>query len=431
MQTNRRTFLTTLSAAGSSLALPSTLGARDQTTSTAEPPRRKIAFLGTVVRTHSHSQHFLDRLAMGYGWGGAWQEPRLEIASVFIDQFPEKGDLARQRVKKYGLKLYQDIENALTLGTGKLAVDGVVIIAEHGDYPGNAKGQKLYPRYDWFKKCVKVFEASGRSVPVFNDKHLSTEWNECVEMVEDAKRLNFPFFAGSSLPVTRRMPSLDMPHGAPLKESVCVAYGGVDSYDIHALETAQCMSERRKGGEAGIKSVHALRNEKLWEVLSRPERRDTRRLIRSALTRSHNLPVETGYYSGRIDFKWIREQFANATGYLIEHLDGFRTTMLLVNIRDFNYAGLRADNDEVISTQMYLPMPTHGSSTADFFHPLCRHIEDCVLTGKVPYPAERTLLTSGMVIAGVNSLHRGGVRIETPEMNIAYRVGEESTYWRD
>ena len=431
MQTNRRTFLTTLSAAGSSLALPSTLGARDQTTSAAERPRRKIAFLGTVVRTHSHSQHFLDRLAMGYGWGGAWQEPRLEIASVFIDQFPEKGDLARQRVKKYGLKLYPDIENALTLGTGKLAVDGVVIIAEHGDYPGNAKGQKLYPRYDWFKKCVKVFEASGRSVPVFNDKHLSTEWNECVEMVEDAKRLNFPFFAGSSLPVTRRMPSLDMPHGAPLKESVCVAYGGVDSYDIHALETAQCMSERRKGGEVGIRNVQALRNDKLWAALAAPGRGATRRLIVSALTRSHNLPVETGYYSGRIDFKWIREQFANATGYLIEHLDGFRTTMLLVNIRDFNYAGLRADNDEVISTQMYLPMPTHGSSTADFFHPLCRHIEDCVLTGKVPYPAERTLLTSGMVIAGVNSLHRGGVRIETPEMDIAYQVGKESTYWRD
>ena len=141
--------------------------------------------------------------------------------------------------------------------------------------------------------------------------------------------------------------------------------------------------------------------------------------------------METGYYSGRIEFKWIREQFANATGYLIEHLDGFRTTMLLVNIRDFTYAGLRADNNEIISTLMYLPMPTHGSSTADFFHPLCRHIEDCVLTGKVPYPAERTLLTSGMVIAGVNSLHRGGVKIETPEMDIAYQVGKESTYWRD
>ena len=140
------------------------------------------------------------------------------------------------------------VESALTLGGKELAVDGVLIIAEHGDYPSNDKGQRLYPRYDWFKKCVSVFERSNKGVPVFNDKHLSTTWEECMEMVDDAKRLKFPFFAGSSLPVTRRMPAIDIPHDVPMKESVCVAYGGVDSYDFHALETAQCMSERRKGG---------------------------------------------------------------------------------------------------------------------------------------------------------------------------------------
>lgn len=422
--TSRRAFLTRLSAAGvlSSTSLPA-LGAPDG-------KRKTVAFLGTEVRQHSHSQHFLDRLAMGYGWKGHWQKPRVDIASVYLDQFPENGDLGKQRVAKYGLTLSENIEHALTLGTGKLAVDGVVIIAEHGKYPTNEKGQRLYPRYKWFKECAKVFEKSGRGVPVFNDKHLSTDWKECREMVADAKRLKFPFFAGSSLPVTRRMPSLDMPHGTPLKESVCVAYGGVDSYDIHALETAQCMSERRKGGEVGIKRVLALRNEALWKHLAQPSRADTRRLMVSALTRSHNLPVEGGYYTGPITFEWAREKFASATGYFIEHLDGFRTSMFLVGIRDFNYAGLRADNDEIISTQMYLPMPGHGSSTADFFHPLVRHIEDSVLTGKVPYPAERTLLTSGMVIAGVNSLHEGKL-IETPEMNIRYQVGPESTYWRD
>ena len=106
-------------------------------------------------------------------------------------------DLGRDRVKRYGLKLYPSIEEALTLGTGKLAVDGVVIIAEHGKYPRNEKGQTLYPRYEWFKECVKVFEKSGRGVPVFNDKHLSTTWARCKEMVDDAKRLKFPFFAGS------------------------------------------------------------------------------------------------------------------------------------------------------------------------------------------------------------------------------------------
>ena len=392
--------------------------------------RKKIAFLGTEVRTHSHAQHFLDRLTLGYGWRGAWQEPRVDVASVYIDQFPE-GDLARGRIERHGLKLYPSIAEALTLSTGKLAVDGVVIIAEHGKYPNNEKGQKLYPRYEWFKECVRVFEASGRGVPVFNDKHLSTTWERCAEMVADSKRLDFPFFAGSSLPVTRRMPSIDMPHGVPLKESVCVAYGGVDSYDIHALETAQCMSERRRGGEVGIRSVHAVRGAPMWEMLAKPEREATRQLMVSALTRSHNLPVEGGYYINRITFDWARRVFPNALAYFIEHRDGFRTTMFLVSIRDFNYAGLRSDNGEIISCQMYLPMPGHGSSTADFFHPLARHIENTVITGKVPYPVERTLLTSGMTLAGVESLHRGQTPVETPEMSVRYQVGPESTFWRD
>ena len=69
-----------------------------------------------------------------------------------------------------------------------------------------------------------------------------------------------------------------LPHGIPLKESVCAGYGGVDSYDFHALETAQCMSERRRGGETGIKSVHAMRGPRLWEYLGRGDRADTRNL---------------------------------------------------------------------------------------------------------------------------------------------------------
>lgn len=207
---------------------------------TDSQPRKKIAFLGTVVTTHSHAQHFLDRLTQGYIWQGRWQLPRVDVASVFIGQFPEQ-DLARGRIARHGLRSCSDITEALTLGGKDLAVDGVVLIAEHGDYPSNDKGQKLYPRHKWFKEVVRVFESSGRSVPVFNDKHLSTSWDECVEMVADSERLKFPFLAGSSLPVTWRLPSIEMPLNTPLSESVCVAYGGVDSYDIHALETAQCM----------------------------------------------------------------------------------------------------------------------------------------------------------------------------------------------
>lgn len=250
-------------------------------------------------------------------------------------------------------------------------------------------------------------------------------------MVADAKRLGFGFLAGSSLPVTWRLPSIDMPYDARLRESVCVAYGGVDSYDFHAYETAQCMSERRRGGEVGIRSVQALRGEKLWSALESDDRRITRELLAAALTRSHNLPVEGGYPTDRVTFEWARRALPDTLGLLVEHRDGFRTTAFLTAIRDFNYAGYLADKDEILTCQMYLPMPGHSSTTADFFNPLVRHIEDLVLTGRPNYPVERTLLTSGMVIGGVESLHRGEALVETPEMEVVYRGPRESSFWRE
>lgn len=419
---SRRRFLVTSVGA---VSLPSVLRAQSP-----NPDRRpRIAFLGTVVFRHSHSQHFLDRLTAGYTWNGRWQAPRVEVAGVYIDQFPER-DLGKQRIERRRLKTFPSITETLTLGGDKLAVDGVVIIGEHGDYPTNEMGQTLYPRYKWFKEVVKVFEDSGRSVPVFNDKHLSTDWDECVEMVADSHRLEFPFLAGSSLPVTRRMPAIDLPFGADLTESVCVAYGGVDSYDFHALETAQCMSERRRGGEVGIRSVYAVRGEKLWQLLDSDDRKITRDLMVAALTRSHNLPVEGGFPTAPVTYEWAKQALSDTLAYFVDHSDGFRTTVFMTNIRDFNYAGYIRDTGKIVSCQMYLPMPGHGSTTADFFNPLTRHIENTIRDRRAPYPVERTLLTSGMVIGGVKSLYAGQSLIETPEMQVKYQGPEESHFWR-
>ncbi len=389
--------------------------------------RKKVALIGTVMFKNSHAMHFIDRLALGYTWEGQWHQPPMDLVSLYIDQFPE-GDLARGRARRYNVPLFKSIADALTLGTGKLAVDGVIIIGEHGDYPVNEKGQTLYPRYEFFKEVVKVFETSGSSVPVFNDKHLSTDWTKCTEMVADAKRLGFPFLAGSSLPVTRRLPAIDLPWGTPLSESVGIGYGGVEKYDFHGLETAQCMSERRRGGEVGIKSVQAMRSAKMWELVA--ARDNTQRLLVAALSRSHTLPVE----EGRLDptsFEWARKTFPDAFAYFIEHRDGFRTTLFMLPIRDFNYAGLNSETGEITSCQMFLPMPGSVSTTADFFNPLVHHIETMVQENRARYPVERTLLTSGMLIAAVDSLHRDGAIIETPEMDVRYTAPKESTFWCD
>ena len=308
-------------------------------------------------------------------------------------------------------------------------MDGVVIIGEHGKYLRNEKGQTQYPRYKWFKQIVRLFEESGRAVPVFNDKHLSTSWPECAEMVADAQRLQFPFHAGSSLPVTERIPAIDLPLDTPLKESLCICYGGVDSYDFHGLETAQCMSERRRGGESGVRAIHAVRGSRMWDQLS--ARPDTVKLFLAALARSHTVRPPEGLTIAAPSLDRARRASADAVGYFIEHNDGFRTTMLLCNglVQDFTYAGLKA-NGGVISTQMHLPMPMQISTTADFFNPLVNHIEAMVQTNRAPYPVERTLLTSGMTLFAVDSLHRGGVEVATPELNVHYRATRQSTFWR-
>src|SRR5204862_4503590 len=135
--------------------------------------------------------------------------------------------------------------------------------------------------------------------------HLSTDWKECVEMVATSKRLGFPFLAGSSLPVTWRMPVTEFAKGVPLVQSVSICYGGIDSYDFHGLETAQCMSERRAGGEVGIKSIHAVRGQKVWDMLA--QREATQKPFFAAVSRSHTCRGPSGYTYGMPDLNWLRE----------------------------------------------------------------------------------------------------------------------------
>jgi hypothetical protein len=425
----RREFIGAAAKAAVAATLFESSQSRSESESGTDEGHKNVSLIATEVRKLSHAQHFVDRLLEGYGWQGRHHYPRLKLASLYVDQFPE-GDLSRDRARRHGVRIYPSIHEALTLGGSKLAVDGVLIIGEHGQYPRNAKGQTLYPRYRFFKEVVRVFEESGRAVPVFNDKHLSTDWSQCVEMVEDARRLGFPFLAGSSLPVTCRVPSLELALGTPLQESICVGYGGVDSYDFHGLETAQCMSERRVGGEVGVRSIHAVKGEKVWRLLA--DREPTRRLLLAALARSFTCTAPPGYTAVPPTLTWLAQASPGAVAYFIEHLDGFHTTFLLLNgvVQDFTYAGFAKDTGRIRSCQMYLPMPPVNTSLADFFNPLMNNIEQTFTSGTATYPVERTLLTSGMTLFAVESLFRGEVPLLTPELKVSYQAPAQSTFWR-
>ncbi|MBI2192641.1 MAG: hypothetical protein HYU36_11720 [Planctomycetes bacterium] len=392
--------------------------------------RPKIAALATIVHKYSHAQHFVDRFLEGYGWNGRHHRPPMDLVSLYVDQIGEN-DLSRARAQRFpGTRIYPTIAEALTLGGSRLAVDGVLLIGEHGNYPRNEKGQTLYPRYDFFMQTVKVFEASGRSVPVFNDKHLSWSWDQAKEMVEISRRLGFAFMAGSSLPVTWRTPSLEMPLGCRIEEALCVGYGGPDSYDIHALETVQCMVERRDRGETGVEWLEAYRGDRFWRA--HHERVWSRELFEAALCRSHTLqPARAGFNHVLPTLDELKTLVKDPIAYHYEHRDGLRCTMILLNglVQDFNFAARLPDRADPFSTQMYLPMPPGRTTLANFFSPQVNNVERMFLTGRPSYPVERTLLTTGLTAVGVDSLFLGQRKLDTPHLGIAYRATEESTFW--
>ena len=322
--------------------------------------RPRIAAIVTEYRKASHAQGIVDRFLDGYGWESRHYHPRVDIVSMYLDQKP-RNDLSEERVRRHpGLKIYPTIAEALTLGGDRLAVDGVLSIGEHGRYPRNEKGQRLYPRYEFFQKIVEVFRRSGRGVPVFNDKHLSWNWAWAKEMVETARTLGFPFMAGSSLPVTWRLPAVDVPQGATVSEIVCVGYGGLDSYDFHGLETLQCMAERRKGGETGVVAVRALRGAPVWKALaagSWDRGGCDLELFEACLCRSHTLgSPRPGYGNAYPEPGQMPALARDPMLYRIEYADGLKATLLMLSglVHDFTVALRVAGEARPLSTQMYL-----------------------------------------------------------------------------
>jgi len=393
--------------------------------------RLRLAAVVTEFRKFSHAEHIVDRFLFGYGWEGRHHKPDMDVVSLYVDQKPV-GDLSRSRAQEFSkMRMAPTIADALC-GGGTLDVDGVLLIGEHGTYPRNEKGQTLYPRYEFFAQIIDVFRKSGRSVPIFNDKHLSWNWDRAQEMVATSRALGFPLMAGSSLPVTRRLPAIDFPFDAMPTEVMAVGYGGVDAYDFHVLETIQCMVERRRGGETGVAAVQAIRGDDVWTRMKAGSWQAggwDADLFGACLCRSIQLgSARAGYsdvYPTEAD---VRTLVKTPVAYRIEYRDGLKATMLLLNglVTDMTFAARLRGESDVFSCLMYLP----HRDVCNFFSPLVRQAESMFLTGKSPRPIERTLLTTGLTAAGVESLWRGQQRIETPHLSVAYQAGVESAFWR-
>jgi hypothetical protein len=427
LRCSRRKFLA--SAAALTLAGGVSSGADSSSASRARPGRpstdgrKPIAVVTTVYRPLSHAYHIAGRFLNGYQRGGRLHVPSHYVHSLYVDQSPDN-DLSRELAREFGIRVCRDIEQTLTDGDN-LAVSGVLIIGEHGNYPRNERQQILYPRFEFMEQVVKAFRRTGKSVPVFNDKHLSTTFARAKQMVDWSRELKFPFMAGSSLPVTWRRPELEPRTDTPFEDGLVAAYGPLEVYGIHALEALQVMMERRKGGESGVRAVTCLVGRDVWKAGD--EGKWSWELLDAALGRSET--VNVGDVRKNVgSFSVQNMPPVPPTAFLIEYRDGTRGTVLLLNghVQDFTFAGKVKGEAKPSSCLYYLPPPPG----ARYFDAQVAAIEKMLETGQPTYPVERTLLTTGVLEAVMESHNRRGGRVETPELDVRYAAPADSGFIR-
>jgi hypothetical protein len=397
----RRSFLWTAGLTATSIAacrpgesVPATKPAR----------RPKVAAIITHFTHRSHAHVILENFLEHYYFNGVLTDPGVDIVSMYVDQMPA-GDMSRTVSDEYDIPIYKTIAEALTVGEKELAVDAVLSIGEHGDYPHNEFGQHMYPRKRFFDEIVAVMKRSNRFVPLFNDKHLSYRWDWAKEMVETARGLGIPLMAGSSVPLAQRKPPLTIPDGAELEEAVSIHGGGVESYDFHALEVLQSMVESRHGGETGVSRVQFLNADSLFQ--SARDGRWSLELAEAAMRAElGKTPVDLKSFEG------------SPHGIRLTYKDGFKATVVRIGgANRWNFAYRCRGKRETHATNFHVG----PWKNRNLFKALSHAIQYHFIHGNSPYPLERTLLVTGILDASMHSRHQEGRELRTPELEFSYR----------
>ncbi|MFK7695047.1 hypothetical protein [Paenibacillus sp. HJGM_3] len=359
----------------------------------------KVAAIVTEYRYNSHADVILGRLLGDFDY-----RPRVEVVSLYTDQVPD-GDMSREAASRHGIPICETIGEAIrAIHTGG-PVDAVLLIAEHGDYPHNEKGQILYPRRRFLEETLAALDELSLAVPIFSDKHLAYDYEDALWMYNAMKERGIPFLGGSSIPHADLVPAVDPSRMLSLRDILVIGNGGLESYGFHAMEVLQSIVERRRGGETGVRSVQLFGGEQgeVWAAMDRGEWPED--LLLSALSTYPDLPQVHP-----------RVSEPNPALFVIDYLDGTKGYIIMFKRLHEQWGFAFHDGQGEIAA-------ARCNSDLDrpfkHFERLTSIIEDFFITQVEPFPMERTLLTTGMISFSMDSLY-ARTKLETPQLHIKY-----------
>lgn len=376
-------------------------------------PRKKIAIIANYWDEYCHANLYASRYFTGFPVDEGVLPPEVDVAAIYIAQ--TKGDdMGHQLAARAGIKVYPTITDALTLGGEKLAVDGVLYIGEHGKYQQSKYGQRMYPHLNHLEEIFRCFEASGRVVPVFNDKEIAYNWLDTKWIYDRAAMLKVPMMAGSCLTVTYRKPVLVHPIGFEPKEAITVGYGNMTAYAFHTLEILECMLERRKGGETGVRSVQALEGPAVFAAAR--EGKVPMDLIEAACALAPNRKAAS-----------LAEGDPKPTLIRVEYADDTLGCALIATRYVGEFWGYAARVNGKIEACEFVtpPKPVYA-----YFSYMNLNVQRMFVTGRPQMPFERTVLTTGILYAAVESLAQGGKELPTPHLEqVRYQPYDFEPIW--
>lgn len=370
----------------------------------------KIAVIATVWFPFSHADVIVTRWIKPFPTDAAngWRGSDFTIASIFLDQTPAN-DIGREICATHGIPVMETIREALTLGGSKLAVDAVLLIGEHGDYPSNEFGQKLYPRKQFFDAITTVFRETGQTAPVFNDKHLSWDFGLSAEMISTSRELDFPLFAGTSLTHCPYDPGHPLSPGENVSEVLALYSEDPEHYGFHSMEFVQSLIECRPGGETGIASLRFLDNRSVRQALA--AREIPHDLLLSTL-------VRLGFPDDPDTIPFLFSRSNELLGYQIKYRDGLRVCHLRVPKMVSNWAAaVRTPTGKIRSCKV------SGTGMTEFFSNfayLNSRIDEFFRSHQPPSPVLRTHLVAGALQLVLQAQNKSGQWIDTPSLAVTY-----------
>ena len=428
----RRTFLQTGAAALAPwfVNASQSFAAGDEAKNAAQP-RPKIAAVFSELRFRSHAYNILENFYAPYLFRGDLVDPGCDVVSWYVDQYPAD-DMAREASAKLKTPIFRTIDEALCVGGNELAVDGVLMIGEHGNYLINEAGVREYPRKLWWDQCLRTMRRSSRFVPLFNDKHFSYRFDWAKEMVDEARAVGMPLMGGSSVPLAERKPALELASDAVIEEAISIHGGGFESYDFHAFDVLQSFVEGRSNTKSGVASVEFFDGDAAraaaaagrWSAELFTATMNVERIV--PVTRQTRPPLGTRPQQIREEKEKVApddlSQIKHAVA--VTYRDGLKATILAVGSSSNRWhfgCKLQGEAKPRVTTMYNGPWGNRG-----LFKGLSHAVQRFYIERREPWPAERTLLTTGLTAAAVRAKLAPGKALETPELAISYSSNDWS-----